>query len=136
MAFKNVCGCRVDSCAHTRAKGFLPVIKVFPLCILLLFVVVAGNLCFYAAGCTQRTGQTAEDKSLAGKSAQEVLEEHADQWMSMSGVVGAAIGEYEGKPCILILITKKNAGLAKRIPSQVEGFRVIIKESGEIRASE
>ena len=70
------------------------------------------------------------------KTIEEVLKEHTDEWMSIPGVVGTAIGEYKGKPCIKVLVVKKTKELTEKIPSRVEGFPVVIEETGEIRALE
>ena len=70
------------------------------------------------------------------KTIEKVLKERTDEWMSIPGVVGTAIGEVEGKPCIKVLAVKKTEELADRIPPQVEGFRVVIQETGEIKALE
>ena len=75
-------------------------------------------------------------KKMTSKTIEQVLEEHTDKWMSIPGVVGTAIGELKGKPCIKVLVVKKNEELKKKIPSQVEGFPVVIEETGEIRALE
>ncbi|MCD6415569.1 MAG: hypothetical protein J7M08_02585 [Planctomycetes bacterium] len=71
---------------------------------------------------------------MPGKRVQQILEEHAGGWMAIAGVVGVAIGELEGEPCVRILVEKKTDDLMKRIPSEVEGFPVVVNETGEIRA--
>lgn len=71
---------------------------------------------------------------VAGKTIESVLKQHTDQLMSLPGVVGTAIGECEGKPCIKVLVVKKTPELVKKIPSTLEGFLVVIEETGEIRA--
>ena len=65
---------------------------------------------------------------------QEVLEEHTDAWMATPGVVGTAIGEFEGRPCIKVLVAEKTRQLQERIPTAVEGHRVVLEETGEFRA--
>ncbi len=65
---------------------------------------------------------------------QDVLKEHTDEWMSIPGVVGTAIGEFEDKPCIKVFVAKETRELTQKIPSEVEGFPVVIEETGEIRA--
>ena len=70
----------------------------------------------------------------AKKTAQEVLKENTDRWMAIPGVVGTGIGEYKGQPCIKLLVIEQGEQVKKRIPSQVEGFPVIVEVTGEIRA--
>ena len=86
-------------------------------------------------GCVKKPANDhGEEKTMPTKAIEQVLKEHTDAWMSISGVVGTAIGEHKGKPCIKVLVVKKTENLTKRIPSQVEGFPVILEETGEIRA--
>ena len=70
----------------------------------------------------------------AKKTVQQVLKENIDRWTAIPGVVGAGIGEFEGQPCIKVLVTEKSEQVQKRIPSQVEGFPVMVEVTGEIRA--
>ena len=67
---------------------------------------------------------------------EQVQEKHTDRWMTIPGVQGTAIGMSEGKPCILILSSVKPGTLQDKIPSQVEGYPVVIKETGAFRALE
>jgi hypothetical protein len=70
---------------------------------------------------------------MAGKTIEAVLKQHTDRLMSFSGVVGTAIGDCKGKPCIKVLVVKKSPELMQKIPSMLEGFPVAIEETGEIR---
>ncbi len=64
-----------------------------------------------------------------------VIKDHADQIMSVPGVVGIASGvSNDGTPCILVLVVKNTEDLRRRIPEQLEGHPVIVDEAGEIRA--
>ncbi|MFC1539645.1 hypothetical protein ACFL6H_09485 [Candidatus Latescibacterota bacterium] len=65
---------------------------------------------------------------------QEVLKSHTNELMSYPNVVGTAISENEGKPCILIMVTQKTQELVEKIPEELEGYPLIIKETGEFRA--
>ena len=71
---------------------------------------------------------------MAEKTIQEVLEERTEEWLAISGVVGTAIGELDGQPCIKILAISKTEELAKKISPVVEGFPVVIEDTGGIRA--
>ena len=68
------------------------------------------------------------------KTIEDVQQEHTEEWMSIPGVVGTAIGEFEGKPCIRVFVAEKTKEVMEKVPSEIEGFRVIIDETGEIRA--
>lgn len=63
-----------------------------------------------------------------------VLSQHTHQLLSLPGVVGTAIGECGGKPCIKVLVVEKTQDLVSKVPSTLEGYPVIIEETGEIRA--
>ncbi len=65
---------------------------------------------------------------------EQVQEAHTDEWMAMPGVEGTAIGMSTDKPCILILSSVKASQLRGKIPSTVQGYPVIIQETGTFRA--
>lgn len=65
---------------------------------------------------------------------EEVLKEHTVSWMSIPGVVGTGIGEYEDVPCIKIFVDQDGEDLAEKLPCEIEGFRVTIEETGGFRA--
>ena len=67
------------------------------------------------------------------KTIEEVLREHTDSLVSVPGVVGTAQGQYAGRPCIKVYVVKKTPELLKKIPSDIEGYTVIVQETGEIR---
>lgn len=71
---------------------------------------------------------------MSAKTIQEVVEENTGQWMGIPGVVGTAIGQFEGRPCIKVFLAEKGAELAAKFPAAVEGYRVILEETGEFRA--
>ncbi len=68
------------------------------------------------------------------KTIEQVQQEHTDAWMAMPGVVGTAIGQSKGKPCILILTASNTEQIRKQIPATVEGYPVVVQYVGEIRA--
>ena len=67
-------------------------------------------------------------------SIEQVLRAHTDAWLAIPGVVGTAIGLKQGKPCILVLVARKTKEIAARIPGKVDGYPVVIEESGRFRA--
>lgn len=64
----------------------------------------------------------------------EVLKEHARELMSIPGVVGAGQGLCEGKPCIKVFVIKKTPELAQKIPDSLDGYPIMIEETGPIKA--
>ncbi len=98
--------------------------------VLLLLVGLLG-------GCARQVAINDQGKDhMAPVKIEEVLEKHTDEWLAIPGVVGAAIGESKGRRCIQILIVRTTRELSTRIPSQVDGYPVVIKETGEFRALE
>ncbi len=86
-------------------------------------------------GCSY-TGPSDPEKGryMTERTIEQVQEEHTDDWMAIPGVEGTAIGLYEGKPCIKIFTSKKPHEIRAKIPSTVEGYPVIIEETGAFRA--
>ena len=73
---------------------------------------------------------------MSERAIEEVRQEHSEAWMAMPGVEGTAIGLFEDKPCIIIFSSGKAKALHGLIPSTVEGYTVIIEETGAFRALE
>ena len=97
----------------------------------IIAITVAGNV----AGCSC-TGPSGFEKgqSMPERTIEQVQEAHTDEWMAIPGVEGIAIGLFEGKPCIMILTSSKPQQLKDKIPPTVEGYPVIIEETGAFRA--
>ena len=74
------------------------------------------------------------ERLMPEKAIEAVLKEHTDSLMSLPGVVGTALGECSGQPCIKVFVVKKTVELVKQIPSEIEGYEVAVQETGEIRA--
>lgn len=87
------------------------------------------------AGCMQHSAVDLEKPGhMPEKTIEQVQQEHTDAWMAMPGVVGTAIGESKGKPCILILTASNTEQIRRQIPATVEGYPVVVQYVGEIRA--
>jgi len=65
---------------------------------------------------------------------QQVLERHTDSLLSIPAVVGVAQGESGGRPVVQILVARRTPELEARLPRTLEGYPVVILETGEIRA--
>lgn len=87
-----------------------------------------------AMGCAPHSAliETAESQ-MAKSTIQEVLNKNTEFLMSIPGVRGVAVGENGGKPCILVLVVKKTSEIMTKIPSELEGFPVVVEETGTIR---
>lgn len=71
---------------------------------------------------------------MEGRAIEEVLKAHTGQLMSIPGVVGTAQGLCSGRPCIRVFVIKKSAELERMIPDTIEGYLVVVEESGEFKA--
>jgi len=93
----------------------------------------AGNL----AGCSYTGhGGLEKGRTMPERTIEQVQEEHTDGWMAIHGVEGTAIGLFEGKPCIKIFTSSKSQQLRANIPSTIEGYPVVIEETGTFQALE
>jgi hypothetical protein len=97
--------------------------------------VCAAFLLGGAGGCSRSSnGEFGEGQQMPPKSIKQVQEAHTDEWMALPGVEGTAIGLFKGKPCIKVFASVKAQELRARIPATVEGYPVIIEETGVFRA--
>ncbi len=77
---------------------------------------------------------TAQSVSDSLKPISEVLANHTPGWMNIPGVTGTGEGEKDGKPAILIFVDSLTDSLNQRLPVNVEGYSVKVKESGRVKA--
>jgi len=96
-------------------------------------MVIAGNL----SGCDGKgIGTVGKGGPMTERSIDEVLKDKTNEWMSIPGVEGVAIGLYKGKPCIRIFTSARPQQLRAKIPPTIEGYPVIVEQTGPIRALE
>jgi hypothetical protein len=98
---------------------------------LVTFVTVAGSTLACQTG---NMSGSKDENQMTRNTIEEVYKRRSDQLMAISGVVGIAIGEREGKPCIMVLVDKRTPELINKIPSELEGYPVVVQETGPIRA--
>ncbi len=55
--------------------------------------------------------------------------------MAIQGVVGVYVGlDQDGKrPCLKVMVARKTRELVRKLPTTLEGYRVIVDETGIIR---
>jgi hypothetical protein len=100
----------------------------------ILFILVFGVLCNNNVTCVGETvGHDQGEKGMSAKRIEEVLKEYTDELMSIPGVVGTGQGLCDDKPCIKVFVIKKTPDLEEKIPSELEGYRTKIEETGVIR---
>lgn len=97
-------------------------------------VIVAALIIISGLGCSRDRPRPEQAGRMAEKTIERVQEEHTSEWMTIPGVVGTAIGQCEGKPCILVLTASNTEQVRQQIPANVEGYPVAVRFVGEIRA--
>lgn len=75
-----------------------------------------------------------EGDEMPSRTIEDVLKEHANDLMAISGVVGTGQGLCDGKPCIKVFLIQKTRELGEKIPKELEGYKVEIEETGTVRA--
>jgi hypothetical protein len=86
------------------------------------------------SGCSQSNASNQKGGSMPRKTIEQVLNERTDEWMAIPAVVGVAIGESKGKPCIRIFTSARPQQLQVKMPPTIEGYPVIVEQTGPIRA--
>lgn len=71
---------------------------------------------------------------MAAKTIEAVLKERTDEIMNVPGVVGVGQGLYRNKPCIMVMAAELTPEIQQQIPEEIEGYKVDIQVTGEIRA--
>jgi hypothetical protein len=96
-------------------------------------MVIANNL----SGCDGiESGNVGKGGPMTERSIEEVLKDKTNEWMSIDGVEGVAIGEHKGNSCIRIFTSINPKNLRDKIPSSVDGYPVIIEKTGRFGALE
>lgn len=73
------------------------------------------------------------NKNNLKKNIQEVIDV-ATKWMEYAGIEGIGQGEKDGADCIVVFISIPLSKLEFEIPSSINGYQIIIEESGSISA--
>jgi len=102
-------------------------------------VVVAGWLAagvltlVFAGGCRSRSSQEATVPP--SRPLSEVLAAHTPALMALPGVVGIAESKLDdGRPCVLILVSKMTPALRAQLPRDLDGWPVKVQVTGDIHA--
>jgi hypothetical protein len=64
-----------------------------------------------------------------------VLKDHDKELMAIPGVVGVYVGRLGDRKttCLKVMVVRKSAELERRLPRSLEGYPVVVEESGVIR---
>ena len=82
-----------------------------------------------------QVNQTRQQESMTQKDINAVLRDHDKELLAIPGVVGVYVGLLpdDKTPCLKVMVVKKTEDLKRRIPKSIEGYPVLIEESGVIR---
>ena len=90
---------------------------------------------FLLSACAARSTHTSMSDSVKSDSLKPVttvLAEHTSEWMKILGVQGTGETKKDGKPAIMIFVDTLTPDLQSQLPSEVEGYPVVIQQSGAI----
>jgi len=73
-------------------------------------------------------------RKMQTRTIEEVLNRHAQELMSIAGVVGLAQSLDDDKPCIKVYVVEKTPELEKKIPRVIHGFPVVVEQTGQMKA--
>jgi len=64
-----------------------------------------------------------------------VLSDHDSELLNIPGVVGIYVGllDDDKTPCLKVMLARKDSSVTSKIPLQIEGYRVVMEVTGEIR---
>ena len=99
-----------------------------PLCYLMFAAVIVA-----CSGSQRGASPEGSAVTVPTRSIDDVLAAHTDSLMALPGVVGTAIGLCEGERCIKVLTADSSATAKARIPTRLEGYRVVIEVTGGLR---
>lgn len=85
--------------------------------------------------CSGKSENKSEETGMNRPDINDVLRAHSDRIMAISGVAGLYVGvlDDEVTPCIKIMVVEKTAALEKALPKSLDGYPVVIVETGEIK---
>jgi hypothetical protein len=82
----------------------------------------------------EKCSRMPEKSHMSSKTIEQVLTENTKQWMAIGGIAGTAVGVYKGRPCIKIYTTVEPCKVRDQLPSRIEGYPVIIEQTGSFRS--
>ena len=103
------------------------------LCSVVLTVVLLSIA--YSDAIWSQVNQTGQHESMTRKDINAVLKDHDKELMAIPGVVGVYVGLLpdDKTPCLKVMVVKETEDLKRKIPKSIEGYPVLIEETGVIR---
>lgn len=68
---------------------------------------------------------------MSGRELREAQSALNDRVLGKPGIEGTAIGQTDGKPCLKVYVSDRDA--AASVPSRVQGYPVVVETSGRFR---
>jgi hypothetical protein len=96
-------------------------------------VVVTGFI--LATACGTKVIEPEATTPMPRRDINEVLVVHDEQMMAIPGVVGVYVGllEDDQTSCLKVMVAKITAELEQALPESLEGYPVVLEETGVIR---
>jgi hypothetical protein len=94
---------------------------------------MAASFFAFALAC-HRTSPPDTSKVARPMTINTVIERRSAELLEIPGVVGVAQGAHEGQSVVQILVERRTPELMARLPRTMDGFPVVVVESGEIRS--
>ena len=100
---------------------------------LVLVVILFSVAC--SAATQSPVNQTRHQESMTRRDINVVLKDHDKELLAIPGVVGVYVGLLpdDKTPCLKVMVVKRTEELKRKIPKSIEGYPVLIEESGVIR---
>jgi len=73
---------------------------------------------------------------MVSKNIEQVIKERVDKFMAIPGVFGVGEGMSHGEQCIMVFVQDKKSDSLKVLPDNIEGYSLVIEESGEFLSRE
>lgn len=99
-----------------------------------LILRVGGILLIFLFINCRESGTKQPEENQKMQKIMEVQKKHQHEIMALPGVVGVGIGAEDGNLVIKVLVKQKTPALIEKIPAELDGFKVVIEEVGEIKA--
>lgn len=96
-------------------------------------VIVAILFVTSLAGCIPNTAHNGDTTTMHRVMIEQALNELNQKLLYLPEVVGTAQGICDSKPCLKVYVKRMSPEVCGQIPAMIDGYPVIIEETGEIR---
>jgi hypothetical protein len=96
--------------------------------------VLLASIAVSVIGCGAGVNNEGSRVDIVTRPIEAVQQDYTETWMSVPGVIGTAIGLKDNEKVIKVLVVKMTDEIRSKIPATVEGYRIVMEETGEIRA--